>query len=106
MTGERVPMPRGGLGAPHCGSNLIEGDADDRFWHMRARGSSRRDLRARRMSRRIRATRVVSGVPSRTLDLIYLCASQINGCSVCVDMHARDLKKAGETQERLFAVAA
>ena len=46
------------------------------------------------------------GVPSRTLDLIYLRASQINGCSVCVDMHARDLKKAGETDERLFAVAA
>jgi AhpD family alkylhydroperoxidase len=45
-------------------------------------------------------------VPSRTLDLIHLRASQINGCSVCVDMHARDLKKAGETDERLFAVAA
>ncbi len=45
-------------------------------------------------------------VPSRTLDLIYLRASQINGCSVCVDMHARDLKKAAETDERLFAVAA
>jgi len=46
------------------------------------------------------------GVPSRTLDLVYLCASQINGCSACVDMHARDLKKAGETDQRIFAVAA
>jgi AhpD family alkylhydroperoxidase len=46
------------------------------------------------------------GVPTRTLDLIHLRASQINGCSVCVDMHARDLKRAGETDERLFAVAA
>ncbi len=46
------------------------------------------------------------GVPARTLDLVYLRASQINGCSVCVDMHARDAKKAGETDERLFAVAA
>ena len=46
------------------------------------------------------------GVPSRTLDLVELRASQINGCSVCVDMHARDLKKKGETDERLFAVAA
>jgi AhpD family alkylhydroperoxidase len=45
-----------------------------------------------------------AGVPSRTLDLVYLRASQINGCSVCVDMHSRDLKKAGETDERLFAV--
>ena len=33
-------------------------------------------------------------------------ASQINSCSVCVDSHTRFLKKAGETDERLFAVAA
>jgi AhpD family alkylhydroperoxidase len=46
------------------------------------------------------------GVPSRTLGLIQLRASQINGCSVCVDMHPRYLKQAGETDERLFAVAA
>ena len=45
-------------------------------------------------------------VPKRTLDLVHLRASQINGCSVCVDMHSRDLKKAGETDDRLFAVAA
>jgi AhpD family alkylhydroperoxidase len=44
--------------------------------------------------------------PARTLDLIQLRASQINGCSVCVDMHSRELKKAGESDERLFAVAA
>src|SRR5712691_3863951 len=47
-----------------------------------------------------------SGVPSRTIGLVQLRASQINGCSVCVDMHSRDLKKAGETDERLFALAA
>lgn len=46
------------------------------------------------------------GVPPRTLELVHLRASQINGCSLCVDMHARDLRKAGETDERLFAVAA
>ncbi len=46
------------------------------------------------------------GVPSKTIGLIQLRASQINGCSVCVDMHSRDLKKAGETDDRLFAVAA
>ncbi len=47
-----------------------------------------------------------AGVPSRTILISQLRASQINGCSVCVDMHSRDLKKAGETDERLFAVAA
>src|SRR5712691_11034574 len=47
-----------------------------------------------------------SGLPSRTIGILQLRASQINGCSVCVDMHSRDLKKAGETDERLFALAA
>ena len=47
-----------------------------------------------------------SVVPTRTLDLIYLRVSQINGCSVCLDMHGRSLKQAGETSERLLTVAA
>jgi AhpD family alkylhydroperoxidase len=42
----------------------------------------------------------------KTADLVHLRAAQINGCSYCVDMHARDLKDTGETDERLFAVAA
>lgn len=46
------------------------------------------------------------GVPAKTIDLMHLRASQINGCSLCVDMHARDLRKHGESDERLFAVAA
>jgi AhpD family alkylhydroperoxidase len=46
------------------------------------------------------------GVPPKTIGLVELRASFINGCSMCVDMHARELKKAGETDERLFAVAA
>ena len=47
-----------------------------------------------------------AGVSHELLALVHLRASQINGCSVCVDMHARELKKAGETDERIFAVAA
>src|SRR5437588_13129794 len=47
-----------------------------------------------------------SGVPAKTMGLVQLRASQINGCSVCLDGHSRMLKKAGETDERLFAVAA
>jgi len=46
------------------------------------------------------------GVPSATLELVHLRASQINGCSACVDSGARSAKEAGETDERLFAVAA
>jgi AhpD family alkylhydroperoxidase len=47
-----------------------------------------------------------SGVPAATLKMVHLRASQINGCSVCVDMHAQELKQAGETDRRIFAVAA
>jgi AhpD family alkylhydroperoxidase len=47
-----------------------------------------------------------SGVSQRALDLVHLRASQINGCSFCVDMGSRELKKAGETDDRLFSVAA
>jgi len=45
-------------------------------------------------------------LPYVTRQLVHLRASQINGCGVCVDMHARELKQAGEPDERIFAVAA
>ena len=47
-----------------------------------------------------------TGIPRVTLELTNLRASQINGCSVCVDMHCRALKKLGEKDERIFAVSA
>lgn len=47
-----------------------------------------------------------AGLPQATIDLVHLRASQINGCAVCVDMHARGAKNAGEADERLFTVAA
>jgi AhpD family alkylhydroperoxidase len=46
------------------------------------------------------------GLSLKLRELVHLRASQINGCSVCVDMHARALQHADETTERLFAVAA
>ena len=47
-----------------------------------------------------------SGVPRATLELVNVRVGQINGCSVCVDMHSRALKKLGENDVRIFAVAA
>jgi AhpD family alkylhydroperoxidase len=47
-----------------------------------------------------------AGIPHRTLELVHLRASQINGCAVCVDMHSKDLQRTGEADERIFAVAA
>jgi AhpD family alkylhydroperoxidase len=47
-----------------------------------------------------------AGLPETTLYLIELRASQINGCAVCADMHSRELKAAGESDERIFTLAA
>src|SRR5438270_6149927 len=47
-----------------------------------------------------------AGVPATTLYLIEVRASQINGCSVCLDMHSRELKAAGEPDQRIFMVGA
>ena len=47
-----------------------------------------------------------SGVPATTLYLVEMRASQINGCSVCLDMHSREMKAAEEPDERVFMVSA
>lgn len=47
-----------------------------------------------------------SGLSQRIREMVHLRVSQINGCSVCVDMHWRGLKRTGESDERTFAVAA
>jgi AhpD family alkylhydroperoxidase len=47
----------------------------------------------------------LGGVPQRTLDLVHLRASQINGCSVCVGA-ATKAREDGETDERLFTLVA
>ncbi len=47
-----------------------------------------------------------AGLPEATGNLVHLRASQINGCSACLDGGARTAQKAGEPAERLFAVAA
>ena len=46
------------------------------------------------------------GVPHQTLELAHLRASQINGCSACVDAGAKNMTKAGLSPEKLSAVAA
>ncbi|MEU9484275.1 carboxymuconolactone decarboxylase family protein [Streptomyces decoyicus] len=53
----------------------------------------------------VRATRQ-GGVPETTLELVHLRASQINGCSFCVDGGVKSARKAGLSDDQLFAVAA
>ncbi|MCE8022886.1 carboxymuconolactone decarboxylase family protein [Billgrantia aerodenitrificans] len=40
------------------------------------------------------------------LTLVYTRVSQINGCAYCIDMHTKDARKAGETEQRLYALSA
>jgi AhpD family alkylhydroperoxidase len=47
-----------------------------------------------------------SGISKTVTNLVTLRASQINGCSVCVGMHAKEMREAGESEERVYAVAA
>jgi AhpD family alkylhydroperoxidase len=47
-----------------------------------------------------------SSVERSLLDLIYLRVSQINGCAMCLDMHSKDLRAAGETEQRLYLLDA
>jgi AhpD family alkylhydroperoxidase len=42
------------------------------------------------------------GLESALLDLIKLRASQINGCAYCIDMHSKDARTGGETEQRLY----
>ena len=47
-----------------------------------------------------------SGLENKLVDLVYLRASQINGCAFCIDMHWKDLRHAGESEDRLYMLNA
>ncbi len=46
-----------------------------------------------------------SGLEPDMLELVRLRASQINGCAYCIDMHAKDARTHGESEQRLYAVS-
>jgi len=47
-----------------------------------------------------------SGLEANLLHLIKLRASQMNGCAYCIDMHFKDLRAAGDTEQRLYSLDA
>ena len=47
-----------------------------------------------------------SGIERSLLELVKLRASQINGCAYCIDMHTKDARAGGETEQRLYALTA
>ncbi len=50
--------------------------------------------------------RKTSRLEPSLLDLVRMRASQINGCAFCLDMHSKDARAAGETEQRLYALDA
>jgi AhpD family alkylhydroperoxidase len=55
-----------------------------------------------RLSERVKE----SGLELSLIELVKMRASQINGCGYCIDMHAKDARAAGETEQRLYALSA
>ncbi len=47
-----------------------------------------------------------TGLDPNLLDLVRLRASQINGCAYCIDMHSKDLRARGESEQRLYLLSA
>jgi AhpD family alkylhydroperoxidase len=47
-----------------------------------------------------------SGLDAKLLNLVVLRASQINGCAVCIDMHTKDMRADGESEQRLYLLSA
>lgn len=47
-----------------------------------------------------------SGLEQSLLDLIRMRSSQLNGCGYCLDMHSKDARAAGETEQRLYVLPA
>ena len=47
-----------------------------------------------------------SGLEASLLELVKMRASQINGCAYCLDMHSKDARAAGETEQRLYVLDA
>lgn len=47
-----------------------------------------------------------AGLDGKLLELVKMRASQINGCAYCLDMHSKDARAAGETEQRLYGLPA
>jgi AhpD family alkylhydroperoxidase len=54
------------------------------------------------------ATRALddAGIEPRLRELVRIRASQLNGCAYCIDMHSKDARKLGETEQRIYALPA
>lgn len=51
-------------------------------------------------------TIAATGLDEQLLHLVFMRVSQINGCAYCIDMHSKDARSVGETEQRLYALNA
>jgi AhpD family alkylhydroperoxidase len=52
------------------------------------------------------SSEVEAAIERPLFELIKIRASQINGCAYCLDMHTKDARRAGETEQRIYALSA
>lgn len=76
----------------------------DRIQLTAALPAAYRDLAA--LVTTVRKAAADAGLDPRLVELVKIRASQLNGCSYCVDAHSRDARKLGESERRLYLVAA
>lgn len=53
-----------------------------------------------------RQSRSEDGIDKPLMDLVNIRVSQINGCAFCIDMHTKDARALGETEQRIYALSA
>ncbi|WP_181298249.1 carboxymuconolactone decarboxylase family protein [Pseudomonas sp. Q2-TVG4-2] len=53
-----------------------------------------------------RQSRSEDGIDKPLMDLVNIRVSQINGCAFCIDMHTKDARALGDTEQRLYALSA
>jgi AhpD family alkylhydroperoxidase len=73
---------------------------------MKARVELARDPKFFQRLLAVEAAVHASGLESKLLHLVKMRASQINGCAYCIDMHTKDARAEGETEQRLYMLDA
>jgi AhpD family alkylhydroperoxidase len=64
------------------------------------------DSKLVRALRALNSEIVASGLEPALLELVKIRASQVNGCAFCLDMHTKDARAMGETEQRIYALSA
>ena len=78
----------------------MEGDDADYFRYSKAYPDAYKAMLA--LSQAVEKT----GLAPQLIDLVNYRVSQLNGCAFCLDMHSKDLRARGESEQRLYMISA